>query len=162
MALSELDKKRFEKQYESNIDWAMFLVGLFAVCHVCGQHVDKLLFCCCFQDDFLMAVKGGMSHFVDHSNSKPKGQWCLVLMSHTRSGCISPHPDVSAEQRGLMGGGHFALLPLRPRELRNVATSGKRRWMAYGLNFLKDTFFFLKIEVTGQVKLRSKVKYYSF
>ena len=69
-------------------------------------------------------------------------------------------PLGSAEQRApLGGGGHF---PLRSREPRNLATSGKRRWIALGLNSLKHVPNFLKIEVTEQVKLKSKVKYYSF
>ena len=69
-------------------------------------------------------------------------------------------PLGSAEQRTPLGG---AILPppLRSREPRNVATSGKRRWIALGVNSLNHVNF-LKIEVTGQVKLRSKVKYYSF
>ena len=63
--------------------------------------------------------------------------------------------------RAPLGSGHFAPPPLRSREPRNVASSGKRRWIALGVNSLKHVHF-LKIEVTGQVKLRSKVKYYSF
>ena len=67
-------------------------------------------------------------------------------------------PLGSAEQRAPLG---VILAPLRSREPRNVATSGKRRWLALGVNSLKLVNFF-NIEVTGQVKLRSKVKYTLF
>ena len=46
----------------------------------------------------------------------------------------------SAEQRGLMGGGE-QFGPLRSRELRNVATSGKWRWIALVLNSQAGIFF---------------------
>ena len=56
------------------------------------------------------------------------------------------------------GGGVFA--PLRSREPRNVATSGKRCWIALGVNSLKHVFFFEnrghgagQPEVKGQILL---------
>ena len=47
--------------------------------------------------------------------------------------------------------------PLRSREPRSVATSGKRRWIALGVNSLKHVNF-LKIEVTGRgAKFRYRI-----
>ena len=73
---------------------------------------------------------------------------------------INPRPVGVCRSTRPVGEGPFCP-PLRSREPRNVATSGKGRWIALGVNSLKHVNF-LKIEVTGLVKLRSKVKYYCF
>ena len=67
---------------------------------------------------------------------------------------LTPAPLGSAEQRAPLGG---ILAPLRSREPRNVATSGKRRWIALGVNSLKHVYFF-----KSRSRGRSKVKYYTF
>ena len=59
-----------------------------------------------------------------------------------------------------VGGGPF-WPPQISREPRNVTTSGKRRWIALVVNSPKRINF-SKIEVTGQVKLRSNAKSYCF
>ena len=64
-------------------------------------------------------------------------------------------PLGSGDQRAPWGGGILA--PQISREPRNVATSGKRCWIALVVNSLKHINF-SKIEVTGQVKLRSNAK----
>ena len=70
-------------------------------------------------------------------------------------------PLGSGDQRARLGGGHFAPPPQISREPRNVTTSGKRRWIALVVNSPKRINF-SKIEVTGQVKLRSNAKSYCF
>ena len=73
---------------------------------------------------------------------------------------INPRPDgVCRATRPDWG--HFDPPPLRYREPRNVATSSKQCWIALGVKSLKHIKF-LKVEVTGQVKLRSNAKYYAF
>ena len=62
---------------------------------------------------------------------------------------VNPRPVGVCRATRPVGEGPFDP-PLRSRELRNVATSGKRRWIGLGVNSLKHVFF-LKIEVTGQV-----------
>ena len=52
-------------------------------------------------------------------------------------GPLSRAPLGSAEQLGA-----FYPPPLRSREPRNVATSGKRHWIALGVNSLKLVIFF--------------------
>ena len=80
--------------------------------------------------------------------------------SFPRHAVLNPRPvGVWRAMRPVEGGGGQFATPPRSRERRNVATSGKRRWIALDVNYLKHIFF-LKIEVTGQVKLRSKVKLY--
>ena len=70
-------------------------------------------------------------------------------------------PLGSAEQRAPLHWGGDILSPPEISRTTQLATSGKRRWIALCVNSLRHVNF-LKIEVTGQVKLRSKVKYYSF
>ena len=50
-------------------------------------------------------------------------------------------PLGSAEQRARLGGGAFWPPPLRSREPRNIATSGKRRWIAPTGNYLVTQFY---------------------
>ena len=62
-------------------------------------------------------------------------------------------------QRDLMGG--VASPPKKKtRELPNVAISGERFGVTFGVNY--TAYFFFLIEVTVEVKLRSSAKYYVF
>ena len=54
---------------------------------------------------------------------------------------INPRPvRVCRAARHVGGRVHFATPPLISQERRNVATSGKRRWIALDVNFLKHVF----------------------
>ena len=68
-------------------------------------------------------------------------------------------PLGSAEQRAPLGGGHFG-----PPEISRTSQRSDKRQTALDSPWLElsKAYKFLKIKVTGQVKLRSKIKYYSF
>ena len=90
----------------------------------------------------------------------------MSCVAHILSNTFSNFPSFNPRPVGVcratrpVGEGPFWPL-LISREPRNVAANGKRRWIALGVNSISMKIF-LKIEVTGQVKLSSKVKYYSF
>ena len=87
---------------------------------------------------------------------------CVVYRNYaiTEWRNLNPRPVGLWRPTRPVGGGPF-WPPQISREPRNVTTSGKRRWIALVVNSPKRIIF-SKIEVTGQVELRSNAKSYCF